>query len=562
MLSVPTVIIVAVGLGLILFLLRSSAARLDAAQQEAESRLAHSVITTRQTVLEKNVADYASWDEMYDHSSKLIGPQWAKENLGPYSVGAFGLSRLLILGADGSIKYSFSTDRGENDALTEREATQLKTWAHLVLVKWQPGVFKGFSGVMPISSRPYLVALAPISVSSERRLAQGQTPASVLIFARELDGSVLGKLGSDFGLKNLRVTTSASGLLPLNGLEDAPSQFSLMWDQAQTGTQFYADAIPSIILVGVAVIAMFVILGFGWAMIIGRIRKTEIRALIAEDTSKSKSLFIANMSHELRTPLNAIIGFSELISKEMFGALSIPKYKEYAGDIYSSGNHLLGVVNNLLMFSKMEAGQHRIATEPLCLEEEVSGVARVMRIEAEKRSIRIVQAVIPKTVIVSADQQSLRQVLFNVIGNAVKFSEADSEVLIEAGGMMPGGKYELSTRAAVSQRERWASSATLLCRRKIPSLGSTKERGWALRYVLGSSNRWAGRSRSPARKTSERRFLSLSRPVGLTWRRRLRENRNQKRRPWPRRPKSSRSPERALSARHLSETLKVVALPR
>ena len=160
------------------------------------------------------------------------------------------------------------------------------------------------------------------------------------------------------------------------------------------------------------------------------IEDNEIRATAAEDATRAKSQFIANMSHELRTPLNAIIGFSECISAEMFGPIAIPQYREYARDILSSGNHLLTLVNNILLFSKIEAGQHKTETVVFSLAEEVEYARRMLGTVAGPRNIAIDVEDIGEAQFVLADRQSLRQILLNLLGNAVKFSHDDGAVTV------------------------------------------------------------------------------------------------------------------------------------
>jgi signal transduction histidine kinase len=161
-----------------------------------------------------------------------------------------------------------------------------------------------------------------------------------------------------------------------------------------------------------------------------RIEENEIRAAAAEDANHIKSEFIANMSHELRTPLNAIIGFSEFIDAEILGSIGVEKYREYIRSIHASGNHLLALVNNVLLFSQMDAGQHRIEPVDMPLDEEIEYVRRVSDIIACQRKIRIETQPVDGPVAVRADPQALRQILLNLLNNATKFSPEGGTVTI------------------------------------------------------------------------------------------------------------------------------------
>ncbi len=155
------------------------------------------------------------------------------------------------------------------------------------------------------------------------------------------------------------------------------------------------------------------------------------RALAAEEASEAKSLFIANFSHELRTPLNAVIGFSDFILTGMMGAIGNAKYEEYIGHIRSSGEHLLSIVNNLLLFSKMEAGQHSIELEFLPLSDEVTYVSDMLALEAGRQNIAVSVGAVDQDPLVWVDRQSLRQMLINLVGNAIKFSSTGGAIHID-----------------------------------------------------------------------------------------------------------------------------------
>lgn len=174
------------------------------------------------------------------------------------------------------------------------------------------------------------------------------------------------------------------------------------------------------------------------------IRAAEARALAAEEASKIKNLFIANMSHELRTPLNAIIGFSDIIHREQFGPVGTHRYLDYAGDILTSGRHLLGLINNLLLQSTIEAGRYNVHVEKLDLDREVTEAMRVLAIDADRGSIHLSYARQDLPIIAFADRRAFRQILLNIIGNAIKFSNADGSVEVKIANSPDKRKCELS----------------------------------------------------------------------------------------------------------------------
>ncbi len=153
--------------------------------------------------------------------------------------------------------------------------------------------------------------------------------------------------------------------------------------------------------------------------------------LRAEEANRSKSEFLANMSHELRTPLNAIIGFSEMMREQMFGPLGHDRYVEYAGDIHNSGGHLLSLINDILDMSKVEAGKFNLQTEPLQAGEIIEQCVRLISARVQEKSLQLhVEASgLPE---VEADPRALKQILLNLMTNAVKFTPEGGRVAIRA----------------------------------------------------------------------------------------------------------------------------------
>ena len=152
----------------------------------------------------------------------------------------------------------------------------------------------------------------------------------------------------------------------------------------------------------------------------------------AESASRAKTQFLANMSHELRTPLNAVIGFSEILNRELFGALGEQRYRDYARMIHESGEHLLHVVNDILDMSKIEAGKLKLVKEPFDVGSLIASCTEVMRHAAEAKHLSLVTEVAPGMPELIADKRACKQMLLNVISNAIKFTDAGGSVRVAA----------------------------------------------------------------------------------------------------------------------------------
>jgi signal transduction histidine kinase len=154
--------------------------------------------------------------------------------------------------------------------------------------------------------------------------------------------------------------------------------------------------------------------------------------------SQAKSQFLAAMSHELRTPLNAIIGFSELLKREMFGPLGDGRYRDYAQNIYDSGNHLLGLINDVLDFSKLEAGRFELQDDTVDLARTIADTVGIIGHQVEHSGLRLTVEVAQPLPLVRADDRRLRQILLNLIANSIKFTPEGGEVRISASADIQG----------------------------------------------------------------------------------------------------------------------------
>jgi two-component system, cell cycle sensor histidine kinase PleC len=161
----------------------------------------------------------------------------------------------------------------------------------------------------------------------------------------------------------------------------------------------------------------------------------------AEQANIAKSRFLATMSHELRTPLNAIIGFSEVLKSELLGPHSVPQYKEYAGDIHASGQHLLNLINELLDLSRIEAGKYDLNEEAVSLFDIASDCQRMLEIRARSKGIEFIfdkEAKLPK---LWGDERAIRQVVLNLLSNAIKFTPQSGRIVLSIGRSSDGGQY-------------------------------------------------------------------------------------------------------------------------
>jgi two-component system cell cycle sensor histidine kinase PleC len=152
----------------------------------------------------------------------------------------------------------------------------------------------------------------------------------------------------------------------------------------------------------------------------------------AETANASKTAFLANMSHELRTPLNAILGFSEIIAEECFGLVGNPQYKDYARDIHASGAHLLSLINDLLDIAKIEAGRMELLPAPLDARGMLDAALKLVITKAAEKRQALTVRVEPSCPALYADERALKQIMINLVSNAVKFTPPGGHIEVIA----------------------------------------------------------------------------------------------------------------------------------
>ncbi|KKJ78322.1 hypothetical protein WH95_03195 [Kiloniella litopenaei] len=167
---------------------------------------------------------------------------------------------------------------------------------------------------------------------------------------------------------------------------------------------------------------------------ISDIKEAEFALMRARDeahvANNTKSEFLAHMSHELRTPLNSILGFTQVMRDELLGELGHPRYREYINDVHHSGEHLLNLINDVLDISKVESGKFELNEDVLDLKDTISACMQIIRGRPDAATLNIQITVPDEKVYFQGDERIMRQILLNLLTNAVKFTPKDGKVLL------------------------------------------------------------------------------------------------------------------------------------
>ncbi len=415
-LAVPTIVIVGLGVGLVVWLLSASADRLDATQLEGEARLARNVIQSNEKGLSKFVADYSNWNEMYDYFNGPSNAEWERENLGPYVLDAHGSDHFIVVSKDGRLVNHYSRASGSRNTLKPADAQMLARLTTLAFAKETLG--KGFavSGIVEYDGAPYIAAASTIHVSEKERVERDRAKFS-MIQMRALDATMMAQLAHDYGLSDAHIARNAKTGVSLRTPWGNASPFSFVWTPSNAGQAYSTTVTPYVFAMGVAMLLLFSGLAFVWSRIIAQIGASEARA---QRANAAKSEFLAMISHEVRTPLNGVLGMTAaLLETELK-----PEQQHYASVIRDSGESLLRIINDVLDFSKLDAGKMEIENAAFDLPFVLHYAAEICEPRAKEKGLALNVEIDPKLPqFVKADAGRLRQVALNLLTNAVKFTQ-------------------------------------------------------------------------------------------------------------------------------------------
>ncbi len=438
---VVLVIVLAGGFGALAFAARA----VDRAVATEETSLLVRTLERRKAKLVEDITSATVWDDAYSNTVATFDAAWADENYGVYYATYMHHDRTLAFAPDGRVVYA--SDGGEvakPEDLTGFAADVAPLLAKLRRAEASriagPGPHHGLgavttlSGVITSGGEVWMVALSTVTPETAR-IALVNRPSTVVVSARRVNAGFMTELEEDLGVigpRLLKPGATAEGVVV--PLADAEGKVlgRLTWSPRQPGAGILGEAaVPFLLLLAAFMVATGALVrrvGVALGSLAAYDAKleaaledlTEARDR-AEAANVAKSQFLANISHEIRTPLNGVLGMAQIMDR---GELA-PAQRKHLEIIRESGSTLLTLLNDVLDLAKIEAGKLEIERRDVDLAEVVSGACATFKALAAEKSLKLGFAIEPSaTGVWQLDGMRLKQVLGNLISNAVKFTQA------------------------------------------------------------------------------------------------------------------------------------------
>ena len=427
---------------------------------EDSVHLTRSVLAGIQRRLADQLLDYSYWDESVANLVTKPNLEWADHNVGIYMHDKFGIATSFVLDADDRPVYAMIG--GKRSGVTPFSYFTGGLDKLLAMTRANPLTEppKPATGLLFVGGTVHIAAASVITDFYPAGQPQAEIgTGSILVFTKALDATLLGEIAGNYLLDGLQVMPAENQALapsvPLIG-EDGSPLGHLTWSLESPSREMLNWLLP---LLG-AVMMVFTGITYFFlrktqavtSIMAGQIDEIQAtqEALIsaksmADYANRAKTEFLANMSHDLRTPLNTIIGFSELIKDNVFGPIGNPKYEVYAKDIHQSGNHLLELINDILDISKIEIGEMALVEEPIDIGDLVKISMMMVRERSQRAKVSLSTEIPGGLALLHADQRRVKQVLLNLLTNAIKFTPPGGSVTLEA-GLDGGGGIVIEVR--------------------------------------------------------------------------------------------------------------------
>lgn len=401
--------------------------RLDANSVDAERRVIARMITSVPQNLATLAEDNSWWDEAVENIHLAENQDWISATMGGTVAGIGDIDGAFILRGDASIL--FARHREDQPANIEGLLLNGLRQAINALQPVDADVAVSTHGYAVSQGRAFALGISMVQPSGFKVFDPplGSARRPVLIFYKEIDLRQIHVFSQVSELRDLRfhadnkppVEENPDAIVVLTGLNDLPIGY-FSWEPMRPGSVLLKQLLwPSVFFLGLILLA-----GFSF---VSRAQKLVDNLAQADRT---KMAFLASMSHEVRTPLNAIIGFAEILRLELHGEIKGEKNREYLDIIRTSGEHLLTVINDILNISKLDAGKMEVFAEAMDPVEVISESVRIIETNARERSIRLITEL--ESGVIVSDERIIRQILINILSNAIKFTATGGQVSVRS----------------------------------------------------------------------------------------------------------------------------------
>ncbi len=437
-LVLPVMLIVLLGAGVTAVVLNEASTRLDARARMHELEITRHRLASEARAIKRVGKDNSWWDDVRKNVIDTFDVEWTDANIGVNLVNEYELTGSYVVDAEDRTRYAaFGGSRRKKTNAFERFDPGLKT----LIEAARAGPMKEpvpMIAYLHEAGELQLVVVSPITPEDPKPQQLRQAPRPVLILSQPMSGTRLEAWANSHSLANLRtarVAPAGAQSVPLPGPDGKPAMY-LVWDPATPGGNLVSG------LGGIILVALLLATGLMTFFVYRADRfantlRQNVDDLIdaktrAELANRSKTLFLANVSHELRTPLNAVLAFSEIMKTQAFGPVGSPKYLEYATDIHDSGTHLLALIDDLLDLSRIEANRADLQEVELDMDRIVEWATNLTEPQATSKGVTLTTDAGTGLPHIVADERAVKQILLNLLTNAVKFTDAGGHVMLMA----------------------------------------------------------------------------------------------------------------------------------